>query len=305
MISIIICSINPERCKKTIDNLSETIGLECEVIVFDNRQYNWGICKVYNHCAEKAKYPYLCFVHEDVFIDTKEWGKKITEFVERTPKCGVVGFAGGCQIQKNISSWWAGETRMNIRDGYKGGNKEYLRRDYLNHRYDANPEGEYFSKVVCIDGLFQFVKKRIWEEIRYDEKTFKGFHFYDVDFSYAVSRRYHNYVILWNEVYHDSPGRTDNKEYIEGMFIFQEKWNKDLPKSIRSRGRINNLLAELNGAYRVLGYCKRARVGIKEYSKQILKINGIGYFIIITMYLCVKIPLKIIIKTLTKIRRKK
>ena len=126
MISIIICSINPERCEKLLKNISETIGIDYETIVFDNRKEDWGICRVYNYCAEKAKYPFLCFAHEDILIGTKNWGKTIIDFIAKTPDCGVVGFAGGLQVQKNFSSWWAGEKRMNVCDGYNGKNGTYL-----------------------------------------------------------------------------------------------------------------------------------------------------------------------------------
>jgi hypothetical protein len=233
MISIIICSINPERCEEILKNISETIGIDYETIIFDNRRENWGICRVYNHCAEKAKYPFLCFVHEDILFGTKNWGKTIIDFIAETPDCGVIGFAGGFQAQKNFSSWWAGETRKNVWDGYNGKNGTYLKINYRNHRY-SNPDGEPSSQVICIDGLFQFVRKSIWEEIKYDEITFLGFHFYDVDFSLGASEKYNNYVLLNIDVFHDSEGHT-NAEYIKNMFIFQKKWNKKLPKNIISR----------------------------------------------------------------------
>jgi hypothetical protein len=234
MISIIICSIHPERCEKVLKNISETIGIGYETIVFDNRKEDWGICRVYNHCAEKAKYPFLCFIHEDILFGTQNWGKIIIDFMEKTPDCGVVGFAGGFQAQKNFSSWWAGETRKNVWDGYNGKNDVYLKISYRNHRY-SNPDGKSACQVLCIDGLFQFVRKSVWEEIKYDEMTFLGFHFYDTDFTLSVSERYNNYVLLDFDVFHDSEGHI-NTEYVKEMFIFQEKWNKKLPKNIAGGG---------------------------------------------------------------------
>jgi hypothetical protein len=233
MISVIICSINPERCDKLLKNISETIGIEYETIVFDNRNEQWGLCRVYNHCAGKAVFPFLCFIHEDIYIDTINWGKKIIEFIYETPGCGVIGFAGGTQARKNFRSWWgeAGdETRMNVFDGYNGKDYSNIRLNYIYYRY-SNPNAEKHSHVLCIDGLFQFVKKTIWEEIKYDESLFSGFHFYDNDFSFAVSEKYNNYVLFDFNIFHDSPGRA-NSEYIKNMFIFQNKWKNKLPKSI-------------------------------------------------------------------------
>jgi hypothetical protein len=161
MISIIICSINSECCEKTIWNFSETIGVEYETIVFDNRSKNWGICKVYNYCAEKAKYPYLCFVHEDVFIKTKDWGKEIIKFIETMPNCGVVGFAGGLRARKNLFSWYDSpeRVRVNVYDGCNNKDNRDLKTSYKNHIY-VNPNGDIFSQVLCIDGLCHIVKKK-------------------------------------------------------------------------------------------------------------------------------------------------
>ncbi|MDR0304600.1 MAG: glycosyltransferase family protein [Chitinispirillales bacterium] len=287
MISIIICSINPSRCEKTLKNFSETIGVEYEVIVFKNRQENWGICKVYNHCAEKAKYPYLCFVHEDVFIETKDWGKKIIEFIEKTSDCGVIGFAGGLQAQKNLSSFGGvGESRVNVYDSHNGDTNAYSKVNYKYHRY-ANPQKESVSKVLCVDGLFQFVKKQIWEKIRYDENTFTGFHFYDVDFSLAVSELYDNYVILNFDVFHDSSGNM-REEYIKFMFSFQEKWKKKLPKNLTVASELKKLRAELHEISTIIDICKVANFDMIKYFKQILKINGICFFILTLIHVLLK-----------------
>ena len=296
MISIIICSINPERCEKTLENFSKTIGIEYEVIVFDNRQKGWGLCKTYNYCAEKAKYQYLCFVHEDVFIDTKDWGKRIVEFVEKIPKCGVVGFAGGLQARKNFSSWWAGERRVNIRDGYNSRTRVYSRADYRNHAF-INPDNEPHSRVLCVDGLFHFVKKTIWEEVKYDESTFPAFHFYDVDFSLAVSELYSNYALLNFDVFHDSSGNV-NKEYIKWMFAFQEKWNGKLPKSITAIDGFKNLYAELREAMTVFVYCKIAGFAMGKYLRQIQRINSVCFFVLVLVFL----PLKVLRTRLTQDR---
>lgn len=294
MISIIICSINPERCEKTLENFSKNIGLEHETIVFDNRQNNWGICRVYNHCAEKAKYPFLCFVHEDVFIETENWGKTIVEFIEKIPNCGVVGFAGGFQAMKNLSSWWAGEKRMHLCDAYNGKTHSYKSLNYKNHYYE-NPDAESFSKVLCVDGLFQFIKKSIWEEIKYDEDNFSGFHFYDVDFSFAVSEKYNNYVLLNYDVFHDSSGNV-NEEYINNMFIFQEKWNKKLPKNLTEMYSWKILRAELRETLQIHDYCKNAHIKMGKFFKKIYKTNTNCFFALVLIY----IPIKIILNRLTR-----
>ena len=94
MISIIVCSINPDAAEKLKRNIAATIGnMEYEVIDYDNRTSGYGICKVYNSCAEKSRYDFLCFLHEDVHFDTIAWGEIIVRKLSE-PDCGAIGFAG-------------------------------------------------------------------------------------------------------------------------------------------------------------------------------------------------------------------
>jgi hypothetical protein len=291
MITIIICSIDPERCSKLLENISETVGVEYETLVFDNRNEQWGLCRVYNHCAEKAKYPYLCFMHEDVYIDTKDWGKRIIGTIEKTPDCGVVGFAGGTQAAKNISSWWAGGKRRNVYDGFNGKNYSYRRLNYATHYY-SNPYAEEISNVLCIDGLFQFVKKTIWEEIRYDEHLFTGFHFYDVDFSFAVAEKYNNYVLLDFDVFHDSGGRT-NADYVTYMFVFQNKWRNQLPKNLNNTiVKGGNIKFELKEAFLTFTLCTSNHVSLRKYFAQVYKINKFPVFVLLLLYIPMKMALR-------------
>jgi hypothetical protein len=289
MITFIICSINPEQCNRLLANISEIAGVEYETIVFDNRNEHWGLCRVYNHCAEKAKYPYLCFIHEDVHIYTENWGKRIVETAEKMPDCGVIGFAGGLQAGKNFSSWWAtGKTRVNLCDSFNGKNYLYRRLNYSRHYY-SNPYAEQISKVLCVDGLFQFVKKTVLEEIKYDEQLFNGFQFYDVDFSFAVSEKYNNYVLLDFDVFHDSCGQL-NREYVMNMFAFQDKWKDKLPKNLNG-DRLdgwNSMKLELTDAHYAFMLCLKNHVSLGKYIVQLYRINKLPVFILILLYISIK-----------------
>ena len=68
MLSVIICSIEPEKAEEVKANIDKTSGIPHEFIVIDNREKQWPITKAYNEGAKMAKYPYLLFIHEDVFF---------------------------------------------------------------------------------------------------------------------------------------------------------------------------------------------------------------------------------------------
>jgi len=228
-VSVILCSKNHEICEKAVESIKATIGIEFEIMVFDNNDKNWGICKVYNYCAAKAKYKYLCFVHEDVILPTPNWGKNMAEFAEKTPNCGVIGFAGGIIATKNFVGWGAGvETRCRY---YEGDRALMLKKDFdvsdLEF-YHHNPENLDFAKVVTLDGLFMFTSYDVWKENPFDEETIKGFHFYDADFTFAVAQKRQNYACMTADVYHFSSGSYDKSFYLAAR-IFQKKWKDKLP----------------------------------------------------------------------------
>ena len=54
-------------------NIAETVGYEFEIIAWNNLTEQKPITEVYNLLAAKAKYPYWCFIHEDIRFDTVHW----------------------------------------------------------------------------------------------------------------------------------------------------------------------------------------------------------------------------------------
>src|SRR5688500_11226699 len=94
MLSIIISSTSQEKLAGIKKNIAETSGVEYEIIEFINNG-EYGLCKAYNDGANKAVYPYLCFVHDDVLFHTINWGNRIIHHLQ-DKTAGVIGVAGGC-----------------------------------------------------------------------------------------------------------------------------------------------------------------------------------------------------------------
>jgi hypothetical protein len=279
MISVIVCSVNPDKCGALKEHIYSYIGTDFEFLSFDNRKAKWGIAKVYNHLAEKAKYDYLCFIHEDVFIGTQGWGQKMVSFVSDDHECGIIGFSGRTDVSHNLNSSWGSirmERRANVWDNYKGTTYVDRRSNFSTYHYFPDPNGRNYSNVICIDGMFHFVKKHVWQEIRYDEITFSDFHFYDVDFSFAVARKYKNYVFLDMEVFHESTGKI-SAPYISGILYFWEKWDMELPYS--------TLHKEWKECRMALYFCKKAKTSIWKMFRQIYKRNSFFFSVGLLFFL--------------------
>lgn len=277
MVSIITCSINRDICEKMLDSVSKTIGTEYEAIVFDNREKKYGLCKAYNEAAKSANGDYLCFVHEDIEIKTEDWGKELIKFTNETENCGVIGLAGCCYVRRNfIGHWQTDPDARRVRIYHKRPHDNFF------SFVDRNPNKEIFSRVVCLDGVFLFVKKRIWQKNVFDERTFKGFHFYDADFSFTIAQNYQNYVYFGMDVYHFSMGNHE-RTFCENMYLFQQKWRKQLPHCLQ--GYNVSLWEELVASIGVFLLYKKNEISIIERFKRINEINNILFFMLFIFFL--------------------
>lgn len=224
MISVIVCSIDPEKRRSLANNIAHTIGIEHEIIAFDNTVYKYGLTKVYNICARQSKFDYLCFAHEDILFYSQNWGKIILGKLQE-PNCGVIGFAGSLIKSKAISGW-AQQGAYNRTNYIQRFRKKKEARIFLNNI----PEGIDFLEVVALDGMCLFAHKQLWQENPFDEKTLEGFHGYDLDFCLgAIEKNYHNYLCNCILLEHFSVG-SYNKEWVRCMKqLHQSRWKDKLP----------------------------------------------------------------------------
>lgn len=287
-ISIIVCSIDPVLCENLKNCIAETIGVDFEFIAFDNRQEKYGICKVYNHCAKKAVYPYLCFIHEDIKITTKGWGETLIKFAESTPNCGVIGIAGGTVAYKNFLGWADGridnEARYRYWDTYNDGAVPKAQGELVYK--NCNPNNADFTKIVTLDGCFLFIAKNVYAQKPFDENTFTQFHFYDADFTLGIALVKQNYVCYKIDVYHFSKG-TYKEDYFKASQKFQIKWRNILPLAVEnSKISINR---ELFLAVDYIYVCYQLRVfRLIESVFHSIRVNGIIFFCRTVFYYCIR-----------------
>lgn len=228
MISIVICSISPERLRQVIQNIQGTIGVEYEIIAINNREKCWPIARAYNEGARKARYSNLFFVHEDVKFHSQNWGVIIEEKM-REPDCGIIGFAGS-KVKFRCYSGWLQTPKMISALLYQreaDGTKLEVR-----SVFKERP----FEEVIVLDGLGMFVRREIWSEYPFDEESLTGFHCYDLDFSLqiAASNQYKNYVCCSHKVLieHFSSGNYNGAWYKDTIRLHKSKWADKLPLKV-------------------------------------------------------------------------
>jgi len=237
MISCIVCSHNDFFFHQLCENIKKTIGVPYEIIKIENLNKSRGICAAYNKGAVQSLYPYLCFVHEDVLFETKNWGKNACSHFENDSSLGLIGIAG-CKVKSEIISTWYRSGKYEFilnRYNYRQSTKDDLSKSTL---MNLNPLNETISQVVCLDGVFLFTSRKVWQMIKFDESLLNHFHGYDLDFSIAATQKFKVAVVYDILLTHFSEGNLD-KIWVQEAFKVHKKWKNYLPISIDKISDLN------------------------------------------------------------------
>jgi hypothetical protein len=159
-------------------------------------------------------------MHEDVAFHTPNWGAIIVGiFADRS--IGVLGVAGGMCVLDVPSGWWSVY--------------EYQRMQVIHAVPPSlptldvtNPLQEGLADVAAVDGLWLCSRKAVWEQHPFDENTFPGFHFYDLDYCTQVFQHLRICVTFQIVVEHFSTGSI-NDTWLLAALSYQRKWRNKLP----------------------------------------------------------------------------
>lgn len=280
LISIIVCSTNIKLRNKLYQNIRATINCDFEFLVHDNTITKEGLCQVYNRLAHKAQGDFLCFVHEDVLVETSDWGNILIDKAQEL-NTGVIGFAGSRQF--NGVPFWHNKNDLSYNFMQLSPSGELL------SKFSASDEDD-FSEVKVLDGMFLFCRKEIWSKHEFDESLFKQFHMYDMDFTFNVSNQYTNYVCNTVLVKHFSLG-TINYDYYKQISLMYQKWQNS-PNIDKFKNRVE-LIESV--AYEMVN---KNHISIRDSLSFFKKINLVtsleSYFT--AVYFCLRFKLSLLKK---------
>lgn len=254
-----------EQVKSNIDN---TIGVPWEAIIIDNSTSPRGITEVYNEGAKKARFDTVCFVHEDVGFLTQDWGKLVNGYFTNDPSLGIIGVAGSLYKSKTPSGWMTlidDFDRCNIYHLDSGGNKERL--------YFDQPPANPLKEVVILDGVFLCSRKSIILKIPFDQGLLKGFHLYDLDISYRISRFYKVAVSFEIDLVHYTEGGDFGDKWIEDTLRWHDRYKEHFPVFCENK----NEVAVRSVEYRVRRfYLKRLKIEKISFKNKVQWIKRSG-----------------------------
>lgn len=175
MISIIICSRKPTISNDLRQNIAKTIGYgyEYELVIINNSTNSFNIFQAYNEGVRRSKGELLCFMHDDILYKTSEWGKIIEE-IFHDDTIGLVGFAGTHFLSSSPFYWTYSPFISEHNLTNDNGEVIECFQDYYFNEFGL-------ADLVAVDGFCFFVRRSLFNTIRFDDKTYSGFHAYDMD----------------------------------------------------------------------------------------------------------------------------
>jgi hypothetical protein len=158
----------------------------------------------------------LC--HDDIIVETNNWGEKLMKVFKKNPEFGIIGIAGTTDLISGC--WW------DLKKSMCGVVKHTHEGKTWTSKYSQD-QGDKIKEVVIVDGLFLALDKT---KIKKDFNiNFKGFHFYDVVF--CVDNFIENVKIGLTtkfKVLHKSIGAT-NDQWENNKLQFEETYKNVLP----------------------------------------------------------------------------
>ena len=221
MISIIMCSINPEKFAAVSKNFAAVLGpTPFEIIGIHDAK---SLCEAYNRGIARSLGDTLIFCHDDIEIISPDLVPRIQRYLQSHD---VLGCAGTTCL---LDSKW-----ITAGDPYIHGAVVYPIADaWPSDRFNlvmwGGAQSNLVGNVQALDGFFIVVKRSVLDVVRFDEENFDGFHVYDTDFTYAAYLAGFKIAVCKDFlVAHQSGGNFDEVYKIYGA-RFSQKYKDRLP----------------------------------------------------------------------------
>ena len=221
MITVIYCS--RESNPKHKEHIIKSSGLHKHIEVIEIINNGESLTKSYNRGLKQSKNNIVVFCHDDITIETKQWGHKLIKLFDKNIEYGIIGVAGTKEMSSN-GKWWANPKKMYGRVAHTHEGKTWL------SSY-SDDLGQSIEETVIVDGLFFAInKERVKQNFNED---FEGFHFYDVTFCFD------NFlsgvkvgVTTVIRINHQSIGMT-NEQWENNRLKFVERYQDNLPVKVK------------------------------------------------------------------------
>lgn len=173
-VSFIICSIDDAKFQAVSSNIDQRMaGGNYEIIGVHDAK---SLCEGYNRAIPHARGEIVVFCHDDIEILSADFSRRLDGHMRNFD---VAGIAGASRIIGGLWSY-AGPPYIfgQVAHPELNGNGFLVQIFAMPRRSIGN--------IAGLDGVFIAARRDVLAKIRFDEKTFDGWHGYDIDFSFAA-----------------------------------------------------------------------------------------------------------------------
>ena len=258
MLTVIYCTRETNPAHK--EHLIKSSGLHKHIEVIEIINNGESLTKAYNRGLKQAEYKHVVFCHDDITIETKQWGVKLLKQFEKNPEYAIIGVAGSKNMPVS-GQWWEKRNKMYGRVQHTHEGKSWL------SAY-SDDLGQELEEVVNVDGVF-FAVDITKLESGFNENV-EGFHFYDVTFcfeNYLAGAKVGVSTVV--RVNHQSIGMT-NEQWEKNRADFAETFKDNLPANVKRVLRKGEKLKVLIGCLSFTNYTGSELYSF-ELAKQLIK----------------------------------
>ncbi len=232
--SIVICSIDTEKFKNVSDNYRRLIPADkLEIIgIHDAR----GLTEAYNRGIRASHGDIIIFSHDDIAILNDDFAPRLATHLAEYDAVGVAGTT----LLTGPAVFWSGHPHTHGWVAQSEGGRTKFRA--LTYTLNYKP----VSSMQALDGVLIAAKRSLFDRFQFDE-TVKGFHFYDIDFTYALYRAGCQLAVVPNlRIVHYSEGKFD-ATWQRASEDFQKRY----PELRQAQGISHSYAAELESEAQV------------------------------------------------------
>ena len=218
-ISLIICSRDDEKFSRVSEMYRARLdGGPLEIVRIADAA---GMCEGYNRGVAAANGDVLVFSHDDVMIFADDFRRRLLGHLEH---CDLLGFAGTTRLCS--PNWHLSGPPFVFGQFFHPAEE----RGYFEVSVLAVPSRR-VDQVQALDGAFFCCKREVAQDIRFDQETFRGFHFYDLDFSFRAHQRGWRVSIANDlDLFHESAGNYDEQWKMNAALFHQKHQQALAPK---------------------------------------------------------------------------
>jgi hypothetical protein len=238
-ISVVVCSIDAGRLARFQERLEPHLAgrVHERIVIRDASSLSEG----YRRGWEQSRYPIVIFCHDDFSIVSED---PFGEIEDALASADLVGLAGST-LASGPAVLWSGHPHVHGWIAHPAADGSGLDAAILSFESGLIPG------MQTLDGVFMAMRRDVPARVGFDERTFDGFHFYDLDFSYRASRAGLRMAVTTNITgIHESLGRFD----IE-FERYSQRFRAKFPELAGPRGAHHWYGARLDDATQWAGLC--------------------------------------------------